>query len=56
MNKPTLSRTNSVCNDEYDYQFSKPTMKRTITVCNNRVPAEDESTSIMNNIPYGIFS
>ena len=52
MNKPTLSRTNSVCNDEYDYQFSKPTMKRTITVCNNRVPAEDESTSIMNNIPY----
>ena len=52
MNKPTLSRTNSVCNDEYDYQFSKPTMKRTITLCNNRDPIEDESTSIMNNVPY----
>ena len=52
MNKPTLSRTNSVCNDEYDYQFSKPTMKRTITLCNNMDPIEDESTSIMNNVPY----
>ena len=52
MNKPTLSRTNTICGGEYENQLSKPVLKRTITVFNNRVPADEESDFILNNAPY----